>query len=117
MNYAQEPYVILKRSPATPVFDERFVNYGYNKIQLIEHLRHKGYSFLVLMNSYAMDMPHRMSSMRSSFSKHEHEKDSMSGLYVEFRKELQQKYGGQSSLALCTKQTYAHLYLEVDSLD
>ena len=49
MNYAQEPYVILKRSPATPVFDERFVNYGYNKIQLIEHLRHKGYSFLVLM--------------------------------------------------------------------
>lgn len=62
MNYAQEPYVILKRSPATPVFDERFVNYGYNKIQLIEHLRHKGYSFLVLMSSYAMDMPHRMSS-------------------------------------------------------
>lgn len=40
LNDFQEPYVMLRRSPNTPLFDERFVNYGYNKVQLIEHLRY-----------------------------------------------------------------------------
>lgn len=42
MNDFQEPYVMLKRSSTTPLFDERFVNYGYNKVQLVEHLRYQG---------------------------------------------------------------------------
>ena len=42
MNDFQEPYVLLKRSSNTPLFDERFKNYGYNKVQLIEHLKYKG---------------------------------------------------------------------------
>ena len=42
MNDFQEPYVMLKRSATTPLFDERFVNYGYNKVQLVEHLRYQG---------------------------------------------------------------------------
>ena len=107
--------MILKRSPSTPLFDERFVNYGYNKIQLIEHLRFKGYDFLVLMNSYAMDMPHRMSPMRTSFSKHEHESTSMSGLFVEFRKELQKQYGDKPSMPLCSKSTYSNMYQSLES--
>ena len=41
-NDYQEPYVLLKKSPETPLFDERFVNYGYNKVQLVENLRWKG---------------------------------------------------------------------------
>lgn len=51
-------YVLLKRSPETPLFDERFVNYGYNKVQLIEHLRAMGYHFYILTQAFAMDIPH-----------------------------------------------------------
>lgn len=32
-------YVMLKYTEQTPLYDERFVNYGYNKIQFIEQLK------------------------------------------------------------------------------
>ena len=32
-------YLVLKYTSELPLFDERFVNYGYNKIQYIEQLR------------------------------------------------------------------------------
>ena len=51
-------YVILKRTPTTPLFDKRFINYGYNKVQLFEHLRAAGYHFYILTQTFAMDVPH-----------------------------------------------------------
>ena len=54
----QEPYVMLRNSENTPLFDERFVNYGYNKVQLIEHLRAAGYQFYILTQAFAIDIPH-----------------------------------------------------------
>lgn len=42
VNRFQEPYVILKYSNQTLFYDERFINYGCNKVQLIDHLRHLG---------------------------------------------------------------------------
>lgn len=48
-NDFQEPYVMLKRSANTPLFDERFVNYGYNKVQLIEQLRYMGMMMMMMM--------------------------------------------------------------------
>lgn len=33
-------YMVLKYTPSLPLFDERFVNYGYNKIQYMEQLRY-----------------------------------------------------------------------------
>ena len=35
----QEPYLLVRRSAHLPLFDERFINYGYNKVQWVEHLR------------------------------------------------------------------------------
>ena len=32
-------YLMLKYTDFIPLYDERFVNYGYNKIQYVEHLR------------------------------------------------------------------------------
>lgn len=58
VNDFQEPYVLLRRLETTPLFYERFVNYGYNKVQLIEHLRAAGYQFYILLQSFAMDLPH-----------------------------------------------------------
>ena len=43
----QEPYVLLRYHPDTPLFDERFKNYGYNKVQLFEHLRAMSYRFYI----------------------------------------------------------------------
>lgn len=51
---------MVKRSEYLPRFDERFINYGFNKVQWIEHLRYLGYEFSVLAQSYAMDMPHSL---------------------------------------------------------
>ena len=58
MNDYQEPYVMLRRSPNTPLFDERFVNYGYNKVQWLEHLRYVGFDYEILTNGFAVDIPH-----------------------------------------------------------
>ena len=51
---------MVKRSNHLPLFDERFVNYGKNKISWIEHLRYDGYAFAVLGGAYAIDIPHPM---------------------------------------------------------
>lgn len=41
-------YLVLKYTPSLPLFDERFINYGYNKIQYMEHLRYYRMSVLIL---------------------------------------------------------------------
>ncbi|KAH8050959.1 hypothetical protein JL722_10989 [Aureococcus anophagefferens] len=40
-----EPYVVLRKSPLLPPYEERFVGYGKNKIQNIVHMRYAGFSF------------------------------------------------------------------------
>ena len=35
----QEPYLMVRRSAFLPLFDDRFINYGYNKVQWVETLR------------------------------------------------------------------------------
>ena len=48
----------MKLTERVPHFDERFVNYGKNKVQWITHLRLLGYQFYVLSQSFAIDVPH-----------------------------------------------------------
>ena len=54
----QEPYLMVRRSLSLPLFDERFINYGYNKVEYFENLRQAGFSFYILNNAFAMDFPH-----------------------------------------------------------
>ena len=54
----QEPYVLLRYDAETPLFDERFANYGYNKVQWLEHLRYVGFDYEILTNGFAVDIPH-----------------------------------------------------------
>ena len=49
---------MIKKTNETPLFDERFINYGYNKIEWIETLRYTGYKFAILINGFGMDVPH-----------------------------------------------------------
>ena len=39
-------------------FDERFVGYGKNKVQLLVHLRRAGYAFDVLGGGFVVHFPH-----------------------------------------------------------
>ena len=54
----QEPYVMVRRTEQLPLFDERFINYGFNKVQWIENLRYLGFEFSVLSQAFAVDIPH-----------------------------------------------------------
>ena len=49
---------MVRYTQGTPFFDERFVNYGCNKIQYVDHLRNKGVKFYLLTQSFAMDIAH-----------------------------------------------------------
>lgn len=51
-------YLILRKSTTLPAFDERFMNYGYNKVQWVANLRYSGYRFYVLGTDFAMDVAH-----------------------------------------------------------
>ena len=53
-----DSYVVVKKTPEMPLFDERFVNYGYNKVQWLENLRYVGYQYSVLTDGFAVDIPH-----------------------------------------------------------
>ena len=53
-----EPYVMVRRTEILPLFDERFINYGFNKVQWIENLRYLGFEFSVLSQAFAVDIPH-----------------------------------------------------------
>ena len=98
----QEPYVMLRYSPETPLFDERFVNYGYNKVQLIEHLRAMGYQFYILNNDFAIDLPHPDSKFRKNYLSGIHtEKSDMREVYSEFQRELNEKYKHIPSFKIC----------------
>lgn len=55
-----EPYVMVRRTDVLPLFDERFINYGFNKVQWIENLRYLGYEFSVLSHAFAVDIPHSL---------------------------------------------------------
>ena len=51
-------YLVLKYDPEMDLFDERFVNYGCNKVQYVDLLRLKGFDFYLLTQSFAMDIVH-----------------------------------------------------------
>lgn len=53
-----EPYVMARNTPDLPLFDERFIDYGFNKVEWIETLRYLGYEFYVLSQAFAVDVPH-----------------------------------------------------------
>lgn len=64
----QEPYVLLRHSPNTPLYNPFFYNYGFNKQVFIEELRFKcktedmrsslASKWYILLNTFAMDIIH-----------------------------------------------------------
>ena len=61
-------YLMLKYSEDMLLFDERFVDYGCNKVQYVDHLRLRGYEFYILTQTFAMDLVHHEYSLYSLHS-------------------------------------------------
>lgn len=62
-----EPYLMVRYTPDTPLFYPGFVNYGYNKVQYVEHLRQAGFTFYILNHAFATDFPHPEFACFTSF--------------------------------------------------
>ena len=66
-NRFQEPYVMLAKEYSHIWFNQAFVNYGCNKVQMIEHLRATNHVFYILQNSFAVDIAHHNSVYRTTY--------------------------------------------------
>eukprot|EP00752_Nemacystus_decipiens_P005367 g4868.t1 len=64
-----EPYLVVRKSALLPMFDERFVGYGKNKIQWINHLRYSGFSFYVMPVNFVIHAPHPKSMAKTTWEK------------------------------------------------
>ena len=51
-------FVVVRKTVNIPLFDKRFVNYGYNNQECVEHLRYKGYEFKVFRDGFLIEVPH-----------------------------------------------------------
>ena len=58
LNELMNRYLIARKSTFLPYFDERFINYGYNKVQWVTNLRYIGFRFYVLGTDFAIDVAH-----------------------------------------------------------
>ena len=71
-----------RRAPAANPATPRPARYGKNKIQFIQHLRLKGFTFWVLPNEYVIHVPHTESLSRRKWSEGSHGKKNR--LFINF---------------------------------
>ena len=51
-------YLVMRYFDSMTLFDERFVDYGCNKVQWVDQLRLMGYEFYLLGRAFMMDIVH-----------------------------------------------------------
>lgn len=51
-------YLMVYRNDSMTLFNERFINYGFNKISFVEMLRMEEYRFILAGKVFAFDLPH-----------------------------------------------------------
>lgn len=53
-----ESFFVARRSSVMIDYHPYFVNYGYNKMEILSRMRFEGFEFYVLMNDFGVDLPH-----------------------------------------------------------
>jgi len=48
----------VARNDSIALFNEAFINYGFNKISYVETLRREEYRFILAGKVFAFDLPH-----------------------------------------------------------
>eukprot|EP00903_Cladosiphon_okamuranus_P017001 g15670.t1 len=104
-----EPYLVVRKSALLPAFDERFVGYGKNKIQWINHLRYSGFSFYVMPVNFVIHAPHPKSMAKTTWEKSGGKQGKgnklMDQIFESFMAELRAEKGSeeQTATSLCKK--------------
>lgn len=102
MSPAYEPYLVLpwchardeSGSRAAPYYDERFLGYGWNKVEYIRHVRELGYLLWVVPRGFIIHAPHPPSTSMQAFFKGKDEaamailRKPMRTLWGKFQEEL-----------------------------
>ncbi|KAK3595021.1 hypothetical protein CHS0354_003748 [Potamilus streckersoni] len=84
-----EPFFIAKKSDL-PLYDERFRQYGFNRISQVCESYVKGFRFAVLNNAFLLH--HEFKVPKNFHAKKEEEQNRNRQLFREFKKELKLKY-------------------------
>ena len=61
-------YLLVYRNDSITEFNERFINYGFNKISYVETLRREEYRFVLAGNVFAFDLPHLPYENKSGYN-------------------------------------------------
>ncbi|KAL5007500.1 hypothetical protein ScPMuIL_016306 [Solemya velum] len=86
-----EPYVVVSRD--VPLYDQRFVGFGWNKVSHIMELDVQGYEFEVLPNAYIIHMPHAPSFDIAKFRSSSLYRRCLKTLKGDFQRDLSKRYG------------------------
>ncbi|KAK6637777.1 Xylosyl- and glucuronyltransferase large2 [Polyplax serrata] len=85
-----EPYIVARKD--IPLYDTRFVGFGWNKVAHIMELEAKGYDFVVLPNPFIVHMPHAPSFDIAKFRSSAVYRKCLEILKEEFTRDLKKKY-------------------------
>ena len=109
-------------SESTVMFDERFIDYGCNKVQYIDHLRNLGRTFYIITQSFAMDVAHHeqevcllfviSSNLRKKYinTLHRGHKPRMQLACFEYMAILDSRYRGIPKTNLCRSQSVGYKF-------
>ncbi|XP_059161962.1 xylosyl- and glucuronyltransferase LARGE1-like [Physella acuta] len=86
-----EPYVVVRKD--IPMYDQRFLGFGWNKVSHIMELDAQGYEFVVLPNAFIIHMPHAPSFDIAKFRSSSLYRKCLKVLKGEFQRDLSKKYG------------------------
>ncbi|XP_011299721.1 glycosyltransferase-like protein LARGE2 isoform X2 [Fopius arisanus] len=86
-----EPYIVVSKS--TPLYDQRFIGFGWNKVSYITHLTALGYKYVVLPNVFIIHRPHGPSADIGKFRTDPLYRRCLKRLKDEFIDELITNYG------------------------